>query len=238
MAKTLDFPTWLNERRTFSVFNDFINFATGTDGWTSLAADSGASVAHSDAANGILVLTTGATDENECSVKTTTEPFLIATDRPMIMEARIQFTEASTDQAAVAVGFANAFGAADFLVDGTGAVAASADSLLLLKSPGETAWRGFSSNGATRTSTLSQTTAGGSSYQVVRLEAIQVGSSIEVWFYVDGVQLVDTNNNPIKHSVLVASATEMNLGVYVKTAAAASQVVNVDYIGGAQLRNM
>ena len=102
MAKTLDFPTWLNERRTFSVFNDFINFATGTDGWTSLAADSGASVAHSDAANGILVLTTGATDENECSVKTTTEPFLIATDRPMIMEARIQFTEASTDHAGCA----------------------------------------------------------------------------------------------------------------------------------------
>lgn len=204
--------------------------------WTSLAADAGSSVASSgDSTNTDVVLTTGATDNNECAVRTTNEHFLFAADKPLIFEARIQYAEANTDDANVAVGFANAVGANLMVDDGAGPKTSFSGGMIY-KVDGGTVWRAASSLGTTQTLTASTTTAGGASYQVLRMEFLPInGTDLEVTFFVDGVQLKDSNNLPIKHTVIYASATEMHAFVYVKAGGANSEVVNVDYIEALQL---
>lgn len=233
-------------KRDFEIFNDFPNFATGTDGWSSLAADASATVAVNDARRGIITLTTGATDNNECDVRTTTELFLMLAGKPCWCEFLAQYAEANTDDANICFGFSDLI-AANMLIDDGGGVVASMDGALIYKLDGGTVWRCHSSNGATRTDNITAITAGGTTggyygnddgYHMFRIEiADYTSTSNQVTFWYDGSQLRDsTTNLPIVHTVLVASATEMEVGAYVKAGGANSEVVLIDYIGAGQVR--
>lgn len=218
------------KRRQFGFFDDHEEFVTG-DRWTSLVADSGSSVAVSDAAGGILVLTTGATDNNEVAVRTTREIFRFANNKPMLGEWRIQYAEANTDDANVMVGFMDAVGA-NAMIDDGGGPKASYSGAVFFKVDGGTRWQVESSLGSSQTTTdltaanslsKSAQTAGGSSYQTLRIEVIPVSSTeAEVSFWIDGVHVM-------KHSLTYTSATEMHAFVYAKAGAANSEVINVDY---------
>lgn len=238
MPKLLTLPDdFLLGRRIFGFFDDFFHFVTA-DLWTSLAADSGASVAVGDAAGGIVVLTTGGTNNNEAYLKNTKEIFKFAEDKPILFEARIQYAEANTDDANVCLGLMDAVGADSILDDG-GGPKASYSGAVFFKVDGGTRWNVESSLAGTQTTTeLSATnsldklakTAGGSSYQTFRIEVLPINSTeAEVSFYIDGVLVA-------KHSLTYTSATEMMAFVGVKAGGANSEVVSVDYAAGYQLR--
>lgn len=236
MSKLARFTTPLWDLDVSLYTNDFPNFTTAQDGVTSLAADAGSSVAAVDARRGLVRLTSGATDNNETAVKMTQEIFIFAAASAIYGRARIQWTEPATNTANVFAGFGDAI-AADFLVDNGGGVRVTGSIFGIYKKDGETLWRAYSRNGANFTETLSNKTAGGSAFQTLEVYALDWDQvSMELAFKVDGEYLRDANNQPIRHSVLIASATEMMYGVYEKTGSANSLVVDVDQIYAHQTR--
>ena len=222
-------------RQQHEVFDDFYWYVTAHQ-WTSLAADANSSVAHSDAAGGILTIQTGdATDNNEAAVKSTSEVYKFAADATLFGEAKIQYTEHNTNAANVAFGFADAIGAN--LITDNGAAITANSAALIYKKDGTTVWYAYLENNGTTVETASTTTAGGSSYQTLAIEVLPVdGTNVEVTYYCDGQPLRDTNNRPIKHRVAYASATEMQVGVYGKAGGASTHTILVDYIYAAQRR--
>lgn len=222
-------------RHQFEIFDDF-EWYISPHRWTSLAADAGASVAVGDTVNGILVLTSGATDNNEAAVFTTNELFLLAADRTIFAEVRMQYTELTGGASNIAFGFGDTMGAANFIADDGAATVnhavSGADSIVIVKRDASTVWScACEVNNADINSTASLQTAGGSSYQRLGIEARPVtGTEYEVTYFLDGYPLTDSNNRPIKHLLTYTSATEMNFGVYAKAGTGESLVVNIDYL--------
>lgn len=223
--------------QTFGFFDDLEGYVTG-DRFTAIAADSGASVARTDAAGGRVALTTGATDNNEAYLGTSQEVFLFANDKPLVFEARLQYAEANTDDANLYVGLMDAV-AANALVDDGGGPKASFSGAGFYKIDGGTRWQVISSLAANRTvtdltavNTLTKLayTAGGSSFVTLRIEFMPLSStSADVIFYINGV-------NVVKHQLTYTNATEMDAVVGVKAGGANSEVVTVDYIACYQTR--
>ena len=224
------------KRRTFGIWDDFFSY-TDAQLWTKLTADTTPTVTVGDAAKGILALYTDATNNNEVAVKSTKEVFLIAANKPIIGEAKVQFSEANTDDANIAFGFADAIGA-NLLVDDGAGPKTSFSGALIYKVDGGTVWKVVSSKSTTQTISTSTTTAGGSAYQTLRIEIMPLDSATAmVTFYVDGNVLIDsTTGKPISHTMTYTSATEMQVGVYAKAGGANAETLNVDYIYAAQLR--
>lgn len=217
--------------------SDFDYFVTG-DTYTSLAADAGASVAASDAAGGVLVLTTGGTDNNEAYVFGTKEPILIAADKPIVVEAYLKYTEANTDDANVAFGFMNAVGADSIVNDGAGPKT-NYSGACFFKKDGGTNWWVQASDGTTQTTveltaanslTKTAQTAGGGTYQRLRIECLPLSSTkARFSYFIDGVHVYSIETT-------YASATEAKDFVGVKAGDANSEVVYVDWLGYAQRR--
>ncbi len=216
------------------IFDDFIYY-TSTETWTSLAADANATVADSDAHLGVLVINTGdVVNNNEAGVRTTQEILLFAADQPFYIEGLIQYTEVNTDGAAVAFGVADNMAAADFMADGGTASPAVANSgVVIYKRNDETVWRAYCENNGVSFDTQSVQTAGGADYHVLGIGGRAIdGTNFEFTYFMDGLPLTDSNNRPIVHTLAFASATEMEFGVYCKSAGGgASLTVNVDYLG-------
>lgn len=234
------YPSFLAEKDTFVLASDFLNFATGTDGWTSLTADGG-TVSVGDARGGIVAFATGATDNNEVALYSTNELFLPTASRPCFCRARINFTEANTDDGNLFFGFASAAGA-NLLVDDGAGPRTSGSIFGIYGADGDTAWSGYTRNGATTTTTASQTTKGASAgvYQEfeVRIEEFS-STQCSVTFLVDGMYLRDTTSyaNVIVHRVAYASLTEMNfVACYIKAGDTNSETPNVDWAVAAQTR--
>ena len=139
--------------------DDFNELVTG-DRWTSIAADTGASVAMTDAVGGRVALVTGATDNNEAYIHTTSELFLPAANKPILVRAQLQFAEANTDDANVIFGLINAAAANDLQDNGAGP-RASYDGAVFYKVDGGTRWQVESSNAGTQVTTDTEYTAGG-----------------------------------------------------------------------------
>jgi len=135
--KLLHYPRSLFERGQMELADDFTHFSDG-DAWTKLDADSGATVAiDADGTDGVMLLTTGATDNNEASLASTNELFLFAADRAIVIEAHLQFAEANTDDANVAFGLADAWGA-NLLGDNGAGPKSSYSGCLIYKADGDT----------------------------------------------------------------------------------------------------
>lgn len=232
------FPQSLAERGQISLFDDFTWFVTAHN-WTSVLTDSGtASVG--DAKGGILALVASdgtVADNDEAYIKTTAEIFKLAVGKPLYAEARIQFTEANTDDANVFFGFADNI-AADTLVNNGAGLKTSFSGACIYKVDGSNVWKCVSSNSTSQTISTSNTTAGGSSYQTLRIEIRDVdGTSCEVTYFCDDQPLLDsTSRRPIKHTVAITSATEMQVGAGVKNGDTNLETLNIDYIAAYQAR--
>lgn len=224
-------------QRAFGCDEDFLEFVSG-DLFFDTSGDSGAAVASTDAVGGVVTLTTGGTDNNECYLHTTKELFKFAAGKPLFFEARIQYAEANTDDANVIVGFLDAAGANAIVDDGAGPKG-SYSGALFFKVDGGTRWNVETSVGGTQ-NTLELTAAnsldrnahaaGGSSFQVLRIEVNPLGSAqAEASFFIDGVHVA-------KLLFSLTGATEMHAIVGVKAGGANSEVVSVDYLSAWQLR--
>lgn len=223
-------------REQFALFDDF-NSYNDADLWTKLSSDTNSAVAHEGPGRSRLKLITGdSVLNNECCVATTNELFKFVGNKALIGEGLIQYAEVATDDAKVAFGFADAIGA-NTITD-AGAVAA-VDAMLLWKTTDGTKWIFHTEINGTSTATTSATTAGGTSAQTLRIEAIpRSATEFECRPFVDGAQLKDANGNPIMHVVTLGTATDMDFGVYVKSGSGTSgiETVYVDYLYAAQVR--
>lgn len=235
--KVLDLPRSVLERRMYGFFDDF-EWYISPHRWTALAADAGTSVAvGASSAGGTVVLTTGATDNNEAAVATTNSPFTIAGDKPLLFEARVQYAEANTDDANVLAGFASGLNGANMLIDNGGGPKAGFSGAGIYKVDGETVWRCVSSIGAAQSISQSTKTAGGSAAQTLRVEIQPIdAATAEVTFYVDDDPLRDAAGCTIRHTLSFSGAAAMQAGVCVKAGGGTSEVVNVDYVTAYQLR--
>lgn len=230
----------------FEVFSDFEHLVTG-DVWTSLAADIGASVATVDGVGGQLALTTGATDNNEAYVSTTREIFLFENNRPAAWQVRVKWAEAATDDLNFAFGVMNAV-AADGLVDNAGGLKADFSGAAFYKVDGGTRLQAISSVATARTTTDLDLTGGGGQWLTLRIEFQPISATLGyITFLADpnggqNLQQVlpyDRANllvPRVQHSIVLGSATEMQLFVGAKAGGAASEVVTVDYLYGCQAR--
>ncbi len=238
MTKLLQLSDPVKLRRQFGLFDDFTEYAD-TQRFTKTAADAGSSVAL-DAAGvgGVLQLVTGATNNNEAYVESTAELFKFAADKPLRLDARVQYSEAATNAANVIVGLMDAPGANTLLDDG-GGPKASYSGAVFFKEDGQTVWSAESSIGSSQTTTQltaansldgSPHTAGGSGYQDLSIE-FQPNTSTEgeIRFWINDVLVA-------KHAISFGSATEMTVFAGVKAGGANSETLNIDYMSCMQLR--
>lgn len=237
--KVLDhLPNELAFRNVFGFFDDFAWYIS-PHMWTSLAADSGTTVAISaSAAAGAVTIGTGTTDNNEAALATTNKNFKFADDKPIVFEASVQYAEANTSAANVFIGLSSAL-AADQLVDNGAGPATSFSGAGFYKVDGETSWRFVTSMGSTQTkSNLLNNTAGGSATAIFRIEVNMVTSTqAEVIPKINGVQCVDSVTlRPIKHVVTLSSPAAMAAGVYVKCGSTSAESITVDYVACYQKR--
>lgn len=221
-------------RHAHGFSDDFDHYVTA-DRWTSIATDSG-SVQTLDSAGGILELDGSdgsVADNDEAYAHTTEELFLFAANKPLIFEAYVQFTEANTDDANILVGLMDA-AAANHLLDDGGGPAASYSGCVFFKQDGQTLWTVENSITTTQKTTQltaansldgTAKTAGGASYQRLRIEVQpHGGSSNDFSFYVDDVLVAKHKDQTY------SSATEMNVIFGVKNGDANLEKLLVDYV--------
>ena len=141
MPKIIEFCPEEKVFATFHIFNDFEKDQADTD-WIDTITDSG-TVTIGDAASGIAALVPSdgsVADNDEAYFATANELFLVNTTRSLYFRALIQFTEANTDDANIAVGFQNAV-AANTLVDDGAGLRTTGNWFSIFKVDGETVWR-------------------------------------------------------------------------------------------------
>jgi outer membrane protein assembly factor BamB len=225
---------------TFHIFEDF--WADQSDlFWVDTVTDTG-TVLMGDAAGGIATLTPSdgtVANNDEVYLASANELFIFAADRNIYGRCRLSFVETASGVYNAMFGFANAF-AANLIVDDGAGLRASGCILALEKRDGETAWRFTTRNGSAVTSTLSSQSAVMTSgvYQVLEVQAHDAGNGAMLCTArVNGRNLVDANGVLIRHTVLVASAELMQVGVGAKLGADTNNdLLLVDYIYAAQGR--
>ena len=222
------------------MWDDFSYYTDANNNWTK-AVGSGGGVAMTAGAGGLLQLTTGGTQNIFASIATTNAVFKFLAGRNWYVEALINYTEVATNQAAVAFGLSSVI-STSLLTNSTGVPVNSFSGALLYKQTGDTYLRAITSNGTTQTLTASaQSTqpATAANYQLWRMEGRDVdGSNMEVTFFLNESPIMDqTFHRPIKQTVAISGAATMNLVLMLKNVGGAnSEVLNVDYIYGAQRR--
>jgi hypothetical protein len=228
-------------RNQFSIADDFTRDVDSAD-WATTLTDSGtASVG--DAAGGILAIVASdgtVADNDEAYVESANEVLKFAADKPALFEARVQFTEANTDDANILVGLMDAVGANALVDDGAGPKS-SYSGAVFFKVDGGTVWQTETSNSTTQTTTeltaanvnnlaKRAVTAGGAAYQTLRIEYMPYSATnAYVSFFVDGVLVA-------QHDYIFTSATEMQIVFGVKNGSANNETLSVDYVSCTQSR--
>jgi|GEM_PF-3259505 len=188
----------------------------------------------SDGVKGIVALSPGAVDNDEIYMCAATETVKFASGESFVAEVKLQFSEANTDDANVIFGFVNAVGE-NCLVDSGAGPIVTGDYVALWKIDGGTKWyAGVQSNGTEvpDSDTLTDVTAGGSSYQQLKIKCNCYSSTrgfAEFW--------VD-QKNVATYDFAYASATDMQLVVGIKNGSANAETLNVDFLGFADNRSV
>lgn len=236
MAVRTDGLHWmLAQRNQFTIADDFLRDVDAAD-WVTTLTDSGTATV-GDAVGGVIALVPSdgtVADNDEAYIESANEVFKFAADKPLLFEARVQFAEANVDDANVLVGVMDAVGANSLQDNGAGPPS-SYSGAVFVKVDGGTVWQVETSNAGTQTTTellatntnnlaKRNVTAGGASYQVLRIEYMPYSSTnAYVSFFVDGVLVA-------QHDYIFTSATEMQIGIGVKNGGANNETLNVDYV--------
>ena len=239
MSKAIDLYGPLDFDRHFELKEDFEHYVDA-DKWTVTATDAGAATI-ADGVNGVIALTASdgsVVDNDETYLEQKLETWLFAQNKAFSFKARVQFTEANTDDANVFVGMANAV-AANLLVDDGAGLRTSGSYVGFLKVDGGTVWRLVSRNtDVNNDATL--VTAGGASYQDLEFDVEDEGdgsSYVKVTFKINGQQIFNSaTGRPFVQRVPIASATEMQVGFGVKNGGANLETLNIDRVQARKVR--
>lgn len=228
-------------RLAFEFFDDFIGEIDTTNVYTATLTDSGTAV-NGSAEGGICVVsasdgTTGDNDEAYLGLRNLV--FTMAANKPVKAWGRLQYTEANTDDANVAVGLTSSV-AADLLVDNGAGLKTTGTHFAIYKVDGGTVWLCESRVGSTVLRNTTAVTAGGSSYFTWEVEISEVLTThAVVVFKVNGEYLKDaTTGMIISHRIAYSGASALTPFVAVKNGGTtgAGEVLSVDYIGAIQTR--
>lgn len=224
-------PLLMNGRDQFELFDHFVSF-TDAQLWTVAVVTTG-TVAHEGPGRSRLkFFNTAAADA--AVLATTHEIFKFTASKAIMAEANIIFTDVDTDDGHVGFGFADAL-AATTMADTTGAITAT-DAAMIYKLPDTTVWAFHTEINGTAVASVSDTTAGGSSAQTLRIEIVPRSSTVlEARPYVDGVQLKTSAGVPIKHDITLGTATDLDFGVIQKSNDAADFTMYADWIYAGQV---
>ncbi len=193
-----------------------------------------------DAVNGTATLTPSdgtVADNDEAYLAAPNANFKFGTNRNIYGLCKLRFTETTATIYNVAFGFQNAVGANSIVDDGAG-VKTSGSTLAIYKVDGGAVWKCASAcNGTATVSTSTSPAVTATDYVLEIFCEDWDGVSMEVSYKVNGDYLKDSNNVVIKHTVAIASATEMQLWVGAKLGAATNNDTTVvDNIYGQQSR--
>ena len=229
---------------THGFFDDFDEYVAD-DRWQ-LTADAGETQAVIDAIGGQLSIACDGDDNDEAYIYTKHQIHLFADKKPLLLLARVKFTEASTDDANMLVGLMDVAGA-DALLDDGGGPAATYDGAVFFKVDGGTRWQVESSNAATQVTDDTEESAGGGAFETLGIHVNPLNSAdAEVTYWIDrngGIDLhqVRANgSNPrtpaIKQTIALSGLQEMNVVFGVKAGGANVETLIVDYVSVWQKR--
>lgn len=220
----------------------YINFdESGSEGvWLSTVENSSTAVI-SDAANGILTVTTGGTDNNQHIVNSIAESWLLAANKDMTYKARVKVTEVA--EHAAFFGLSDTV-TPDHLVDDTGAIRSSFDGIgFYTKLGGGSNWFVVSSNATTQNTgsglTGGDTTVAATSavwfklkFTVTHTSATTATIRFYIWNETTGSAyvLVDTQ------TILYSGLAEMHALMANKTGTAQAEAYDLDYVDIVQKR--
>lgn len=253
----VDLMDELQNRRTAWLFDDFQNY-TDTQQWTKTNTGAGQSLTNPDGSSGVISLgNAGSAANSSTIVASTRKNFTFASNRAIIAECQLQYTEAATSGCGIFFGFASAF-SATFLADTTFIPVATGSAVGIYKQAGDTLWRAMLNvngvqllSGATLESSQPAPT---STFQILRVQVDMVGANIEASFFVgqretpgaDAVfpagliqmrEAASGFGKPVKLRMSSASAAAMALGVIEKQLNAGNaETVVVDYLAVANVR--
>jgi hypothetical protein len=223
-------------RDEYVVFDDFLSY-NDADLWTVANTGVGTTLGHEGSVgrSTLKFLTTTSTNDY-ATLATTNELFEFLANKAIVCEGRIIFTDGTDNTGMIAVGFANAIAGAT-MADTTGAITAN-DACLIYKLPSTTVWAFHTEVNGAATATVSDTTAGGSAFQTLRIEIVpRSATTLEARPYVDGVQLKTAAGVPIKHDITpLTTTTEMDFGMIHKTMHTDDFTSYCDYLYAAQVR--
>jgi hypothetical protein len=234
------YVTPLKELDTFYIWDDFLYDQIDTAGFVDTVTDSG-SVAMGDDVGGVATLTPSdgtVADNDEAYLATPNEVFKFAAGKPIYLRARVKYTEVTSDKVNVAVGLQNAVGA-NSLVDDGGGPKVSGSTLAIAKVDGGSNYaKCYSACNGTSTVTTSTKVLAANTWYVFEIACNDWdGTSMQVTFKIDGEYLKDSNGNVIRHTVAIASATEMQAFLGVKLGAATNNdTLLADYLFASQAR--
>lgn len=196
-------------------------------------------VAALNARGGGVSCTTAATDNDPAGLKTDGELAVVAEDKPLMFRARVQFSEANTDDANVFVGMADQALTAILQDDGAGPPA-DYSGLGFYKTDGGSAnWSIEAANSTTHvTKELDSVNsfdgnahpAAGSSYQELEINVVPKTSAVaDVVFKIDGITVYKITDWTF------TSLGEMALTAAIKAGSANAEALNVTYFHFAQV---
>ena len=245
MPKAINLPDIaLCGPHAFGFFDDFDHFVTA-DRWT-LLGDTGSTAAGTDAAGGILTLTGDGTDNDFAGVTTTHELFKVAEGKPIVATARVNWTEAATNEGMVVFGLAQE-DTVGIIADDTGVPVGTLDGAIIYNPAATLLWSVCSSNATAQTITQTEHSHVSATWVTLRIIITPLNAAdAEVTYWIDpngGVdfqQMRENGSNPrspaIKHALTITGLLEMNLLVGIKNGTAAAETLLVDYIQAWQKR--
>ncbi len=239
MSNLARFTAPLRDLDTFVIFDDFAGDQTDVT-FIDTLSDTG-TAAVGDDAYGVMTLTpsdASVVDNDEVILRSANEVFLFAAGKPMLGKCKLRFTETTATIYNVGFGFCNA-AATDPLGDDGAGLKLTGSSAAIYKVDASGVWKCATANNSVSTVSTSTATAVTATDYVLEVIGEDVSATTMLFtFKVNGKYLLDsTTGQPIRHTVTVASATEMNLFVAAKLGASTNNdATAVDYMYGHQYR--
>ncbi len=216
-------------------FDEFTNYTTAGPYTTVNVAGSGTVAAYSTGGVTKVLITTGATSADSSFIRSTTAHWLPQLGRPLHFETKMNYANQATTNAVIVAGLMSATTLT--ITSGTTIPSASYSGSIIYKLSGDTTWRVQTSNGATKSNSVSTAACTDGEYVLGMAWQDRNGSQANVVFTVNGHTLVDsTSMKEIEHVVSYASLADMYDAVGAQCTNSAAQLCYVDYMGGEQWR--
>ncbi len=219
-------------RNNVEYFDDF-EWYVDVHFWTAdTSDDNDTTPAVNDAEHGQLTLTAVTDDNEETGIFSTKEIALFQAGCRMIFETRVKYAEGNTSAANVAMGLCDAPNIDDWITDNGGALNPTGSGVAIYKLDGGTVWRGQVRNNSVTRDIVSEYTAGGTVFHNLTIECAPLGDgTMDVMYFLDDKLFTEsTFHRYNKPNIAYASATEMNIQLYLKIGSSTAETVLVDYM--------